>query len=112
MDNVLQLILQSSIAPPSCDGVSCDEQIQAVLEPVVQSPDGPDLDGTGVPDLCQLRCGDLDLNGRIDEGDLSILLTMFGQEPVLGVGDFNPDGFIDAEDLAALTLMSTAGHPE
>jgi fibronectin type 3 domain-containing protein len=62
-----------------------------------------DLDQNGEPDLCQLRRGDLDLNGRLDEADLALLLTMIGEEPVLGFGDLNGDGMIDASDLQALS---------
>jgi fibronectin type 3 domain-containing protein len=62
-----------------------------------------DLDQNGEPDLCQLRRGDLDLNGRMDEADLALLLTMIGEEPVLGFGDLNGDGVIDGSDLQALS---------
>jgi hypothetical protein len=62
-----------------------------------------DLDQNGEPDLCQLRRGDLDLNGRMDEADLALLLTMIGEEPVLGFGDLNGDGVIDANDIDSLT---------
>ncbi|MCE2875357.1 MAG: hypothetical protein LW625_06945, partial [Planctomycetaceae bacterium] len=62
-----------------------------------------DLDQNGEPDLCQLRRGDLDLNGRMDEADLALLLIMIGEEPVLGFGDLNGDGVIDGSDVQALS---------
>ena len=62
-----------------------------------------DLDQNGEPDLCQLRRGDLDLNGRMDEADLALLLTMIGEEPVLGFGDLNGDCMIDGSDVQALS---------
>jgi fibronectin type 3 domain-containing protein len=61
-----------------------------------------DLDQNGEPDLCQLRRGDLDLNGRMDEADLALLLTMLGEEPVLGFGDLNGDGVISVADMELL----------
>ena len=67
-----------------------------------------DLDQNGEPDLCQLRRGDLDLNGRLDEADLALLLTMIGEEPVLGFGDLNGDGMIDAGDAQALSQRMDA----
>ena len=71
-----------------------------------QPPEEPsfiDLDQNGEADLCQLRRGDLDLNGTINEGDLALLLTMLGEAPVMGFGDLNDDGVIDATDVAELT---------
>jgi hypothetical protein len=67
-----------------------------------------DLDQNGEPDLCQLRRGDLDLNGRMDEADLALLLTMIGEEPVLGFGDLNGDGVIDGGDVQALSQRMDA----
>jgi hypothetical protein len=61
-----------------------------------------DTNADGEPDLCQLRAGDLDLSGAVDEGDFALLLMMIGSEPVSGLGDLDGDGDIDAEDLAAL----------
>jgi hypothetical protein len=73
--------------------------------PSAQPPEEPsfiDLDQNGEPDLCQLRHGDLDLNGRLDEADLALLLTMIGDEPVLGFGDLNDDGLISVADMELL----------
>jgi len=63
-----------------------------------------DLDHNGVADMCQLRGGDLDLNGMIDDRDMSILLNMIGLEPVLGIGDMDGNGVLDAPDVGVLLL--------
>ena len=63
-----------------------------------------DLDHNGVADMCQLRAGDFDLNGVIDERDMSILLNMIGLEPVLGIGDMDGNGVLDAPDVGVLLL--------
>ena len=79
-----------------------DGSESASAQPPVE-PSFIDLDQNGEPDLCQLRRGDLDLNGTINEGDLALLLTMLGEAPVMGFGDLNDDGVIDATDVAELT---------
>jgi len=61
-----------------------------------------DLDHNGVADICQLRSGDLDLNGMIDERDMSILLNMIGLEPVFGIGDMDGNGVLDAADVGMI----------
>ena len=64
-----------------------------------------DLDHNGVADICQLRAGDFDLNGMIDERDMSVLLNMMNTEPVLGIGDMDGNGVIDSADVGALMLQ-------
>ena len=79
-----------------------------------QPPEEPsfiDLDQNGEADLCQLRRGDLDLDGTINEGDLALLLTMLGETPVMGFGDLNDDGVIDATDVAELTVRQVPAEP-
>jgi hypothetical protein len=39
----------------------------------------------------------------MDEADLALLLTMIGEEPLLGFGDLNGDGVIDGSDVQALS---------
>ena len=56
-------------------------------------------------DICQLRDGDLDLNGVIDERDMAILLNMMNTELVLGIGDMDGNGEIDAGDISLLLLQ-------
>jgi len=64
-----------------------------------------DLDHNGVADICQLRAGDLDLNGVIDERDMSILLNMINIKPVLGIGDMDGNGEIDSADMSLILLQ-------
>ena len=61
-----------------------------------------DLDHNGVADICQLRGGDLDLDGAITQRDMSILLNMIGLEPVFGIGDMDGNGVLDAADLGMI----------
>jgi len=61
-----------------------------------------DWDSNGVSDLCQMRCGDLDLDGLIDFSDLAVLTGMYGLKPALGVGDLDGDGEIGNSDAALL----------
>ena len=65
-----------------------------------------DLDDNGVADICQLRAGDLDLNGVIDQSDMSVLLNMLNTEPVLGIGDMDGNGVIDSTDIGVLLQMN------
>ena len=64
-----------------------------------------DLDHNGVADICQLRAGDFDLNSVIDEHDMAILLGMIDTDPVLGIGDMDGNGKIDAGDISLLLLQ-------
>ena len=64
-----------------------------------------DLDHNGVADMCQLRGGDFDLNGMIDERDMSILLNMINTKPVLGIGDMDGNGEIDSADMSLILLQ-------
>ncbi|MEI6273612.1 MAG: IPT/TIG domain-containing protein, partial [Phycisphaerae bacterium] len=61
-----------------------------------------DLDHNGVADICQLRGGDLDLDGAITQRDMSILLNMIGLEPVFGIGDMDGNGVLDAADVGMI----------
>ena len=82
--------------------------------PSAQPPEEPsfiDLDQNGEADLCQLRRGDLDLDGTINESDLALLLTMLGEAPVMGFGDLNDDGVIDSTDVAELTARQVPAEP-
>lgn len=67
-----------------------------------ESSDPIDLDRNGEADLCQLRRGDLDLNGRVDQGDVAVLMQLIGTDPFEGIGDLDADGCIDAGDVALL----------
>ncbi len=102
MERCLELIQRSGSTSVECGGLVCGAWPLAGLDPVLEGPDGPDLDGNAVPDLCQLRCGDLDMSGRLDDGDVAMLLSMFGEAPVLGIGDLDDDGVIGEDDLGLL----------
>ncbi|NBP52065.1 MAG: hypothetical protein EBU70_12990, partial [Actinobacteria bacterium] len=66
-----------------------------------------DSDADGEPDLCQRERGDLDLNGRVDAGDIVLLLLLVGEsDPVMG--DFDHDGCVDRADLDMLQDLVTA----
>ena len=86
--------------------VSCDTAPAAGSSVVDAAPqdtvDPIDLDQNGEADLCQLRRGDLDLNGTVDQFDVAILMELVGSDPVLGIGDLDGDGSIDNADIALL----------
>ncbi len=78
-----------------CENASADQMRAAV------AAGSRDADGDGQPDLCQRERGDLDLSGRVDGGDLALLLTLLGNpDPV--VGDLDHDGQVGREDLRIL----------
>jgi hypothetical protein len=39
-------------------------------------------------------------------GDVSVLMTLYGAEPVLGIGDLDGDGEITGADLEILSQMT------
>jgi len=86
--------------------VPCDTASAAGASVVVATPqetfDPIDLDQNGEADLCQLRRGDLDLNGTVDQDDATLLMQLVGSDPVLGIGDLDGDGAIDSADIAVL----------
>ena len=60
-----------------------------------------DADGDGVPDSCEFAVGDLNLNGVIDQQDLSILLGWWGIANPL-YGDLNGDNKVDGTDMGIM----------
>ena len=95
----VQLYLQTIITQPDADVECLDAQSSNTdVVPVAAI----DLDANGEADICQLRRGDLDLNGVIDQNDLAILFDMIGTEPVLGIGDMDANGVIDESDMSML----------
>jgi len=96
--------------PPACEASAQDETVDPSDAEGVP-PDFIDADEDGQPDLCQLLAGDLDLSGEVDQGDLSILLTLLGTDPFEGIGDLNRDGQIDATDLQELAARVAVGTP-
>jgi hypothetical protein len=80
---------------PAAGSSVVDAAPQDTVDPV-------DLDQNGEADLCQLRRGDLDLNGTVDQDDATLLMQLVGSDPVLGIGDLDGDGSIDNADIAVL----------
>lgn len=60
-----------------------------------------DTDSDGKLDLCETAYGDFNLNGVIDQQDVSILVGWWGIPNPLA-GDLNSDGSVDAIDLGVL----------
>ncbi|MFM8640998.1 MAG: hypothetical protein ACKOEL_10230 [Planctomycetota bacterium] len=60
-----------------------------------------DWDVDGTPDSCEYGIGDLNLNGTIDNQDVSILLGWWGI-PNPQFGDLNSDGKVDGADMGIL----------
>lgn len=59
-----------------------------------------DLNGSGVPDICDPACvADFDNSGIVDSADLGVLLGAFGMD---AAGDANGDGNTDTIDLGIL----------
>ena len=90
------------------NAVNTDSVVTASDDAIASPPSAViaiDLDHNGVADICQLRAGDFDLNGMIDERDMSVLLNMMNTEPVLGIGDMDGNGVIDSADVGALMLQ-------
>ena len=102
------LLLEAGATPDDCHGMACETPLAESVTAIPTPASNIDLDGNGVPDLCQMRCGDLDLSGSIDEGDLALLLTMIGTEPVLGLGDLDSDAVIDEADTSLLLQRMSA----
>ena len=80
---------------PAAGSSEVDAAPQDTVDPI-------DLDQNGEADLCQLRRGDLDLNGTVDQDDATLLMQLVGSDPVLGIGDLDGDGSIDNADIAVL----------
>jgi len=79
-----------------------DRIADSSADSVTGMPAAIDLDLNGVADICQLRSGDLDLDGSITQRDMSILLNMIGLEPVFGIGDMDGNGVLDAADVGMI----------
>ena len=60
-----------------------------------------DADNDLVPDSCEYKAGDLNLNGVIDQQDLSILMGWWGIANPL-FGDLNGDNVVDGSDRGIL----------
>ncbi len=60
-----------------------------------------DADNDLVPDSCEYKAGDLNLNGLIDQQDLSILMGWWGIANPL-FGDLNGDNVVNGADMGIL----------
>jgi hypothetical protein len=60
-----------------------------------------DFDGDQILDACEYKLGDLNLNGTIDQQDVSILIGWWAIPNPL-YGDLNGDNVVDATDLGIL----------
>lgn len=71
--------------------------------PDTPNPDQADSDRDGIGDACQCR-GDFDLDGDVDDSDLTKFVSDFGRTNCSStpscVGDFDKDNDCDASDLA------------
>ena len=68
----------------------------------MQNPAPADKNGNGVPDVCEPQSNpyDLDGDGTVGGGDLSILLNAWGQAG--GIADVDGSGTVDAADLTII----------
>ena len=102
----VELYLQTIITQPDVDVDCVHTQSSDANAPdaTTVTVTAIDLDHNGEADICQLRRGDLNLNGVVDDADMSILLHMIGTEPLHGIGDLDGNGVIDSADMSLLLL--------
>jgi hypothetical protein len=93
------------IFPVGGTGDSAEAEVQEEISPAAVT-EAIDTDANGEPDICQLRRGDMNLDGEVDGADVALLLLLIGNEPVLGIGDLDGDGQIGPED--AMRLVEAA----
>lgn len=78
-----------------------DCNLNGVPDAIEIAAGAQDLDVDGVLDSCEFAMGDLNLNGMIDQQDVSILLGWWGiANPAFG--DLDHDGAVSAADLGIL----------
>ncbi len=110
----LQTVAQFGDSQTLCDELATDGTSSAMSETTlnktsditVHTATQPiDLDHNGEADICQLRRGDLDLDGSITELDVAMLLDMVHSQPILGIGDLDGNGVIDSADISMMLLQ-------
>jgi hypothetical protein len=112
----------NNAVPDSCQ-IAADAQLDCNTDGVLDScqggPNGSDCDGNGIPDICdiangaedkndngrldscELRYGDLNLDGQVNGTDLAGLLAVWGlSNPPYG--DLDGDGQVGGSDLSFL----------
>ena len=56
--------------------------------------------------------GDATVDGRVDDDDLSVLLSRWGTETDWAGGEFTGDGLVNDDDLSVLLVNWTGGNPD
>jgi hypothetical protein len=100
----LQVITIRTEGDVSCDAAVESGDVSMVDAPVQEVIEPIDLDLNGEADLCQMRRGDLDLNGTVDQEDVTVLIELIGSAPIFGIGDLDGDGTIGNADAAVLLM--------
>ncbi|MFM7260299.1 MAG: hypothetical protein ACKO3W_06805 [bacterium] len=80
---------------------SLDCNSNGIADTVEISAGAIDFDSDLIIDACEYKMGDLNLNGVIDQQDVSILVGWWGIPNPL-YGDLNGDNIVDANDLGIL----------
>ncbi|MSR44247.1 MAG: hypothetical protein EXS15_02680 [Phycisphaerales bacterium] len=86
-----------------CNGNGIDDAAD------IASGAASDIDGDGRPDSCEIRAGDVNLDGVVNGMDVNVVLGWWnlGYSPT---ADVTGDGTIDGNDLAAV-LAAWGTHP-
>jgi hypothetical protein len=90
----LQVVLDYTRTPVDCDGNGNDDACDL-------SSGAEDVNANEKLDLCEIRYGDLTLDGVINGADLGALLGMWSV-PAPPYGDLNGDGIVGGADLGIL----------
>jgi hypothetical protein len=110
----LQIVAQYGDTQTLCDELVTDGTSSAMSATTLNEtsditvetkPQPIDLDHNGEADICQLRRGDLDLDGSITELDVAILLDMVDSQPILGIGDLDGNDVVDSADISMMLLL-------
>jgi hypothetical protein len=97
---------------PALDGYLVLSGAEATVGSGCGDAPASDLDADGEADLCQLRRGDLDLDGDVDAIDADLVMLLVGRESADGIADLDGDGWVTPVDAAiarsgGATLAST-----